>query len=213
MSSHRGRVRSPSPLSSASSAASSRRTSFQSAVTSASTVFDPGPGALAPVQMPTRLPSQPSSVQIYDTLEKEQEAIVNRLQRELSLLREEQTQLAASAQQRARSPIAPSPRHRRTDSSSSSLSITRAGAPVRSDSDQSSAQIQRRSSSRRSVESGSGLSSADDMYLASLRKENDALKRKLADMAKALGDKENELEALRATLDKIRIDSESAVAD
>ncbi|KAK9383295.1 uncharacterized protein V2V93DRAFT_364779 [Kockiozyma suomiensis] len=211
MSTVRGLPRSPSPLSSASSATSSRRTSFQSAATSASTVLEPIPTATT--QLPMRLPSQPSSVQIYDALEKEQEAIVNRLQRELSLLREEQTQTAASAQQRARSPIALSPRHRRTDSSSSSLSLPRATGPVRGDSDQSSAQIQRRSSSRRSIESSSGLSSADDLYLASLRKENDALKRRLTDMAKALGDKEAEIETLRAAINGIRLDSESAVTD
>ncbi|KAK9458259.1 hypothetical protein V1511DRAFT_485535 [Dipodascopsis uninucleata] len=204
---------------------------------------------LIPIQtqgnLPTRLPSQPSSVQIYDALEKEQEAIVNRLQRELSLLREEQSggtgTLSASSShshsQRARSPIPPqSPiaRHRRADSTSSS-SLSRnpsvrsvgynvvgqgssggiVGTSAISDSEDAGSTTpggygasgslltgSSRRSSRRSFGSTSGMSSAEDLYISSLRKENEALKKRLMDMTKLLNDKEAELDQLRKIMVK-----------
>ncbi|KAK9467837.1 hypothetical protein V1512DRAFT_120789 [Lipomyces arxii] len=231
-----------SPLS---SAASSRRTSFHSlhsVTTNASTVIDPALGNPPPPQptMPARLPSQPSSAQIYDALEKEQEAIVNRLQRELSMLREEQ--------QRSRSPVPSSPsHHRRTESSSSSSlsrrassrSVIRGSIPANAISDTEDAtptypgMIHRhtssvssiqpsihqplssspRRSSRRSFGSTSGLSSAEDLYLSSIRKENETLKKRLAEMARTLSDKDTEIDSLKKALEKVKIDNENAIAD
>ncbi|KAK9245839.1 hypothetical protein V1506DRAFT_537244 [Lipomyces tetrasporus] len=244
---------SPAPPSPSSSTASSRRTSFHSlhsTTTSASTVLDQ-PVIQPQPHMPVRLPSQPSSVQIYDALEKEQEAIVNRLQRELSLLREEQQH---QHQTRARSPIPPpgSPRHRRTDSSSSSLSrrassrsaghgLASAASAVSDTEDaaqtpnagtshtthsasvSSSSSMQppsaqplsssSRRSSRRSFGSTSGLSSAEDLFLSSLRKENESLKKRVADMMRALSDKDSEIDNLKKELEKARFGSESAITD
>ncbi|KAK9376259.1 uncharacterized protein V1513DRAFT_457199 [Lipomyces chichibuensis] len=239
---------SPSP---SSSTASSRRTSFHSTTTSASTVQDQ-PVLQPQPNMPVRLPSQPSSVQIYDALEKEQEAIVNRLQRELSLLREEQQH---QHQTRARSPIPPvpgSPQHRRTDSSSSSVSrrassrstgygLASAASAVSDSEDaaqtpnagtshmahsasvSSSSSMQppsaqplsssSRRSSRRSFGSTSGLSSAEDLYLTGLRKENESLKKRVADMMRALSDKDCEIDHLKKELEKFRIENESAITD
>ncbi|KAK9237853.1 hypothetical protein V1525DRAFT_402666 [Lipomyces kononenkoae] len=249
----RAQPHSPKSQSPTSSTASSRRTSIHSlhsTTTSASTVQDQL-GIQPQPHMPVRLPSQPSSVQIYDALEKEQEAIVNRLQRELSLLREEQQH---QNQTRARSPIPPvpgSPHHRRTDSSSSSLSrrassrsagygvwgasavsdsedaaqTPNAGTPhmAHSGSVSSSSSMQppsaqqlsssSRRSSRRSFGSTSGMSSADDLYLSGLRKENESLKKRLADVMRALNDKDSEIEHLKKELDKIRVESESAITD
>ncbi|KAK9463659.1 uncharacterized protein V1516DRAFT_668380 [Lipomyces oligophaga] len=225
---------------SSSSTSLSRRASSvhstRSISTTASTVLEPqGPIpylAAAQPTLPSRLPSQPTSVQIYDALEKEQEAIVNRLQRELSQLREE----------RARSPVPPagrtsessSPRmtHRRTNSSSSSLSRTTptrsgfllsANASAVSDTEDAASSgpiysnnntmmqppvsVQRASSSRRSsrpsFESTSGLSSAEDMAISNLRKENDALKKRLNDLLKQLSDKDSQIETLRKELDSL----------
>ncbi|KAK9491742.1 hypothetical protein V1508DRAFT_421143 [Lipomyces doorenjongii] len=250
----RARPQSPSSPSPSSSTASSRRTSFHSlhsTTTSASTVQDQ-PVLQPQPHMPVRLPSQPSSVQIYDALEKEQEAIVNRLQRELSLLREEQQH---QHQSRARSPIQlvpGSPHHRRTDSSSSSLSrrassrsagygLASAASAVSDSEDaaqtpnagtshmahsasvSSSSSMQppsaqplsssSRRSSRRSFGSTSGLSSAEDLYLTGLRKENESLKKRVADMMRALSDKDCEIDHLKKELEKFRIEDESAITD
>ncbi|KAK9450589.1 uncharacterized protein V1518DRAFT_218366 [Limtongia smithiae] len=221
---------------SSSSAASSRRASIHSNATS---IFnDPGfalQGNL-PQQhpaMPARLPSQPSAVQIYDALEKEQEAIVNRLQRELSLLREEQQQ-AQTQQQQAVQVASPRVKngHSRTDSSSSSRSrnassrsvLTSVGASAVSDSEESVApptpssgypasftpQVQRSSSTRRnsrpSFGSTSGMSSAEDLYISSLRKENDSLKKRISELMKTLGEKDADIATLQSTLEHLVLD-------
>ncbi|KAK9472319.1 uncharacterized protein V1510DRAFT_435407 [Dipodascopsis tothii] len=178
----------PSVASSASaSPASSRRQSFQDGLTAGG--------------LPTRLPPattapSASSVAIYDALEREQEAIVNKLQRELSLLREESTRSRsrspsnASLSSATSSASAGVAEHRRANSTSSTHSAAREDGLAPRD-------ARRSFGAAAAVPPALAVPAPPGGKEAALRKENDALKKKLAEMARLLAERERELEALR----------------
>lgn len=131
---------------------------------------------------PVRSPVPMNQAELFDVMEKEQEAIVNKLQREISHLKSE----------RSRS---------RSQSTSSSSSMSR-NASVRSRysisdaEDMGSKQAQRGS---RTSFSMTGQSD-DNTLIQQLRKENDQLKKKLADLSIKLTEKDHEIEHLSRTV-------------
>jgi hypothetical protein len=134
---------------------------------------------------PVRSPVAMNHAEIFDALEKEQEAMVNKLQREISQLKSE----------RSRS---------RSQSTSSSSSMSR-NASVRSRYSISDAeelgnkqQSQRGGGSRTSF-SMSGPAD-DNTLIQQLRKENDQLKKKLAGLSIKLTEKDHEIEHLSRTV-------------
>ncbi|ANB14533.1 hypothetical protein AWJ20_2128 [Sugiyamaella lignohabitans] len=127
-------------------------------------------------QGPTKFTGPMSSVEIYDVLEKEQEAIVNKLQREINHLKTE----------RSRS---------RSQSTSSSSSMTR-NPSIRSIYSVSDAEEQYPGSSapagsvataaathRRGSRPSFGSVIDDSSVINSLRKENEVLKKKIAELS------------------------------
>lgn len=134
---------------------------------------------------PIRSPVPMNNAEIFDTLEKEQEAMVNKLQREISHLKSE----------RSRS---------RSQSTSSSSSISR-NTSIRSRysisdaEDLTTKQPAQRSGGSRTSFSKSG-SADDNSLIQQLRKENDQLKKKLADLSIRLTEKDHEIEHLSRTV-------------
>lgn len=137
------------------------------------------PGGL---ETPIKTPSNPAEV--FDLLERENESIVNKLQREISQLRND----------RSRS---------RSQSTSSSSSVSRnqsmKSVYVSSDGGEDLAHGVQRPSR------GSFSHSEDSNLVQSLRKENELLKKKLADLSIKLTEKESELEAAHKQVKDMKI--------
>ncbi|VVT51185.1 uncharacterized protein SAPINGB_P003012 [Magnusiomyces paraingens] len=208
------------------------------------------------INQPTRFPTTPTPGEIYDTLEREQEAIVNKLQKEIAHLRNERSRSrsrsTSSSTSISRHPstrsvyslsdtedhhfsghknIASGAGHAvppvasagtaniatpSSSSSSSSSSITigltpgSSGTPVYQQLQQSAQQLQ---PSQQPAGSGStaassittprparksfGSVSEDSPILLNLRKENDNLKKRLADLTLKLAEKDKEIERLK----------------
>ncbi|CAN6667057.1 hypothetical protein TRVA0_039S00254 [Trichomonascus vanleenenianus] len=141
-----------------------------------------------PSAEPTKFPAPMNNAEIYDTMEKEQEAMVNKLQREISNLRSE----------RSRS---------RSQSTSSSSSVSR-HASIRSvysisDAEELASRPGAYRSSRPSFGAVAGAPAVDDSsLLVSLRKENELLKKKLADLNVKVAEKDAEIKRLEGAVGK-----------
>lgn len=125
-------------------------------------------------------PPTMNTAEVYDAMEKEQEAIVNKLQREITNLKTERS--------RSRS---------QSTSSSSSLSRNpsmRSNSAIISDAEENANPSSTSNNNRSRGQSRPSFSGMDDNFVSSLKKENDLLKRKLADLSIKLTEKDNEIE-------------------
>lgn len=125
-------------------------------------------------------PPTMNTAEVYDAMEKEQEAIVNKLQREISNLKTERS--------RSRS---------QSTSSSSSLSRNpsiRSNSAIISDAEENANPVSSNNNRSRGQSRPSFSGMMDDNVVSSLKKENEVLKRKLADLSIKLTEKDNEIE-------------------
>lgn len=158
---------------------------------------------------PIRFPTAPNTGEIIDSFEREQEAIVNKLQKEIAQLK------GGTARSRSRSTSSSSSisRHPSTRSAYSfsdtedhhpnisvnSDSSTAPGKPLASGLNTSSAPVQSVSnrSSRASFSSVTSLSDDQSTAVQTLRKENEALKKKLAELSTKLAEKDKQIEKMK----------------
>uniref|UniRef100_A0A060T6T7 ARAD1C22968p n=1 Tax=Blastobotrys adeninivorans TaxID=409370 RepID=A0A060T6T7_BLAAD len=127
---------------------------------------------------PPKLPTPMTTGDVYDAMEREQEAIVNRLQREIATLKTERDQSRSRSRSQSGSSLSRNPSQKSVSDIESTPN--RAGG----------------GSKRGSISRASFSSQSGDEY-SSLRRENESLKKKLADLSLRLAEKDAEIERLR----------------
>lgn len=188
----------PSVLTGSSTSSSSHsrpRLSSHARKSSTSSVasFDPtDPATATAAGLPSRFPTAPTSVEIYDLLEREQEAIVNKLQREISALKGSGDASIRSRSQStsSSSSVSRRPSTRSLYSSDTEEVYTGAGMLI-----PPSPLVAQRAS--RSSFSGPAANTADESLVASLKRENESLKRRLAELSLKVSERDKEIEALK----------------
>lgn len=153
--------------------------------------FDPSDNS----GIPTRFPTAPTSVEIYDSLEREQEAIVNKLQREISALKGDASIRSRSQSTSSSSSISRRPSTRSVYSSDTeevhSTGLLIPPSPL--------------VAQRTSRSSFSGPGANDESAVASLKRENESLKRRLAELSLKVSEKDKEIEFLKR--ERVKSDS------